>query len=59
MRSASLVGGTLSGTKTVAAVAGVAIFATLGIDQAGTGYTLVATATGLTAATSAAFDIVP
>src|SRR2546429_7714200 len=43
--------GTLSGTKTVAAVAGVATFAELSIDKAGAGYTL--TATGAGSATSA------
>src|SRR5206468_3434155 len=49
--------GTLSGTKTVAAVAGVASFSGLSIDKAGTGYTL--TATGAGSATSAAFTITP
>jgi hypothetical protein len=49
--------GTLSGTTTVAAVAGVATFADLTIDRAATGYTLVATATGLTGATSAPFSV--
>lgn len=49
--------GTLSGTKTVAAVAGVASFSTLSIDKSGTGYKLSATASGLTAATSGAFNI--
>jgi hypothetical protein len=49
--------GTLSGTNTVAAVAGIASFNTLSIDQAGSGYTLVATRSGLTSATSAPFDI--
>src|SRR5205823_1279815 len=47
--------GTLSGTKTEAAVAGVATFAGLSIDKAGTGYTLTATGAGST--TSAAFNI--
>ena len=50
-------GGTLSGTKTVAAVAGVATFSTLSIDIVGTGYTFSATGTGLTSATSSAFNI--
>ncbi|HLL54694.1 MAG TPA: hemagglutinin, partial [Myxococcaceae bacterium] len=50
-------GGALSGATTVAAMAGVATFSNLAIDAAGTGYTLVATSTGLTGATSAAFDI--
>lgn len=49
--------GTLSGTLTVAAAAGVATFANLSIDKGGTGYTLTAAATGLTGATSAGFDI--
>src|SRR3989441_2332818 len=49
--------GTLSGTQTVTAVNGVATFSNLSIDKAGTGYTLMATATGLTGATSAAFNI--
>src|SRR6267142_311740 len=52
-------GGTLSGTKIVTAVNGVATFSTLSIDRAGNGYTLVATATGLTGATSAPFNITP
>src|SRR5205814_530344 len=47
--------GTLSGTKTVAAVAGVATFSGLSIDKAGTGYTLTATGAGST--TSTAFNI--
>jgi PKD repeat protein len=50
-------GGTLSGTKTVAAVSGVATFSTLSIDKAGNAYTLQATAPALTGATSAAFNI--
>ena len=50
-------GGTLSGTKAVAAVAGIATFAGLSIDKAASGYALSATATGLTGATSAAFSI--
>src|SRR5438046_1665654 len=52
-------GGALSGTTTLAAIGGVATFSSLGIDKAGTGYTLSAGATGLTGATSAPFDIVP
>ena len=52
-------GGTLSGTATVAAVAGVATFPGLSIDKAGTGYTLVANSAGLTAATSASFNVTP
>jgi len=50
-------GATLSGTRVVAAVLGVATFSTLSIDKSGTGYTLSATATGLSGATSAAFNI--
>jgi len=50
-------GGTLAGTATVTAVAGVANFATLSIDKPGTGYTLAVTAAGLTGATSGAFNI--
>ncbi len=49
--------GTLAGTATVSAVGGVATFSSLSIDKAGTGYTLRATATGLTAATSASFNV--
>ena len=49
--------GTLSGTASVNAVAGVATFSDINIDNAGVGYTLDATATGLTTATSAAFNI--
>jgi hypothetical protein len=52
-------GGTLSGTKSVTALSGVATFSDLSIDKVGSGYTLVAAATaaGLTGATSAPFDI--
>ncbi len=50
-------GGTLSGTTKVNAVAGVASFTDLTIDQMGTGYTLVATSGSLSSATSAAFGI--
>ena len=50
-------GGTLAGTTSVNAVSGVATFSTLSINNAGTGYTLVASAAGLTGATSAAFNI--
>src|SRR5213078_5397614 len=51
--------GTLSGTTTVAAVAGVATFPGLSINKVGTGYTLTASATGATGTTSAAFTITP
>lgn len=50
-------GGTLSGTMTVAAVSGVATFSNLRLDSPGTGYALRATASGLTGATSAAFNV--
>src|SRR5207249_4647963 len=50
-------GGTLSGTTPVNAVAGVATFSNLSINKTGTGYTLQATSTGLTSATSALFTI--
>ncbi len=50
-------GGALAGTVTVAAVSGRATFSNLSIDKAGTGYTLTATATGLSGATSAAFNV--
>jgi hypothetical protein len=50
-------GAVLSGTLTLAANNGVATFSNLSIDKAGTGYTLRATATGLTAATSTSFNI--
>src|SRR5437667_1790187 len=52
-------GGTLSGTTTVAAVAGVATFPGVSINKVGTGYTLTASATGATGTTSAAFTIAP
>src|SRR5439155_1119868 len=47
----------LTGTTTVAAVSGVATFSTLSLNRAATGYTLTASATGLTGATSSAFTI--
>lgn len=50
-------GGTLSGTLTVTAAAGVASFANLSIDKSGTGYTLTAASNGLTGATSTAFNV--
>jgi subtilisin family serine protease len=50
--------GSLSGTTTVAAVAGVATFPDLSIDSAGAGYTIAAAAPGLTAATSSFFQVV-
>ena len=51
--------GTLSGTTTVAAVAGVATFSTLSINKAGAGYTLSASAASMTPATSASFTVAP
>ena len=51
-------GATLGGTLTVAAVNGVATFSNLTIDKPGSGYTLTATSTGLTSATSFSFDVV-
>jgi alpha-tubulin suppressor-like RCC1 family protein len=50
-------GGTLSGTTTVNASAGITTFADLSIDRSGSGYTLVAVSGTLTSATSAAFGI--
>jgi hypothetical protein len=49
--------GTLSGTKTVNAVNGVATFSDLSIDQPGNGYTLVATVPNMFTAESAPFNI--
>lgn len=45
------------GGNTATAAAGVASFGGLLLDRAGLGYTLVASAPGLTSATSAAFDV--
>src|SRR5207302_1792562 len=45
------------GTNPVAAVGGVATFFDLSIKQAGAGYTLVATASGMGPVSSAAFDV--
>src|SRR5262249_32318004 len=50
-------GGTLSGTTTVAAVAGVATFSNLSINKSGVGYTLTAADGSLTGATSNPFTI--
>src|SRR5437016_3824855 len=54
-------GATLSGTTTVAAVDGIAIFSDLGLDKTGAGYTLTASASGggPVAPTSAAVDVAP
>src|SRR5213592_2331544 len=52
-------GGTLSGGTPINAVNGIATFPSLSVDKAGTGYTLRATASGLTDATSSAFNVTP
>ncbi len=52
-------GGVLSGTTTQAAASGSASFPGLSINRSGTGYTLAASAAGLTGATSVAFDVTP
>ena len=52
-------GATLTGGAARAAIAGVATFAGLRLNRAGTGYILAATAFGLTSATSNAFNITP
>jgi hypothetical protein len=55
---ASLLGNAvLSGALSVTAVNGVARFSNLSIDEIGLGYTLRATATGLTSTESAPFNI--
>jgi YVTN family beta-propeller protein len=50
-------GSALFGAASVPAVVGVADFPSVSLNHIGTGYTLVASAGGLTSATSAAFDI--
>ena len=50
-------GAHLRGTATVRSSGGVATFSGLSVDSAGTGYTLTATATGLTSDTSDAFSV--
>src|SRR5712691_8650621 len=50
-------GGTLSGGTPINAVNGIATFPSLSVDKAGTGYTLRATASGLTDGTSGTFNI--
>ena len=50
-------GATLSGTTSVAMSGGVATFGAVSLDKVGTGYTLVASAPGLTSATSTAFPV--
>lgn len=54
LNAQSTIGGTLSGTATVNAVAGVATFAGLSIDNVDT-YSLTAASSGLTSATSSVF----
>jgi alpha-tubulin suppressor-like RCC1 family protein len=48
---------TLSGTLTVAAIAGVATFSDVRIDRPGSGYTLTVSSGPLTGATTAPFDV--
>src|SRR2546421_385512 len=55
--AANASGGTLGGTTTVTAASGVATFADLSVNRAGTGYRLTASAGQLTGATSDPFDI--
>ena len=49
--------GGLRGTTSTAATSGVAFFDTLVINQAGSGYTLVASASGMASVTSAPFTV--
>src|SRR5437867_10513867 len=49
--------GTLSGTLTVAAIQGISTFSNLRIDRPGSGYTLAASAGGLSGATSVPFAV--
>jgi hypothetical protein len=50
-------GATLTGTRTVTPSGGIATFRGLSLDKAATGYTMVASATGLTSATTNSFGI--
>jgi uncharacterized repeat protein (TIGR03806 family) len=50
-------GATLGGTTSVNAVNGVATFSNLSLNNASTGYTLTASSTGLSGATSATFNV--
>lgn len=52
-------GGVLRGTLTQAATGGIAYFNNLYLNQAGVGYTLVASATGVDVGTSNPFTIIP
>jgi hypothetical protein len=49
--------GVLSGTHSVTVSGGIATFSALSISQLGNGYSLVATTSGLSSATSAAFNV--
>jgi len=51
-------GGALTGTLTIAAVSGLAKFTGISIDNSGSGYTLTASAMGLTGATSSTFNVI-
>lgn len=51
--------GSLAGTATLSAVAGVATFTGLSIAKASTGYVLTASGTGANSVDSAAFDVTP
>ena len=50
-------GGSLSGTTSAAAASGLAIFDSLVINQAGSRYMLVASASGMASVTSAPFTV--
>jgi streptogramin lyase len=52
-------GGALTGADTATANDGVAVFSALTIDQAGSGYKLSASSTGLTGITTTAFKVAP
>ncbi len=52
-------GATLGGTLTATAQDGLATFSDLTLDQAGSGYTLLVSASGLGSATTDAFDVTP
>jgi hypothetical protein len=52
-------GDTLSGTRVVDALSGVAAFGDVSLSRVGSGYTLTADSPGLAGATSAEFDVVP
>src|SRR2546429_5507887 len=52
-------GASLSCTVVVAGGNGVATFSTLSVNDVGTGYTLTASASGLSGATSASFNVTP